>query len=275
MFSQSYLFFPFLAPSLSGTSVLWILYICGPCLFLSRTHIFSCDSFFQFSLVLLLPSLLTFFPPFFPLLYPPLSPAPLLSPSERLRIPKGADAIKMLILSVYREREKEGGGLTAWGIAAHMENSTEMENRGVGGTGGGVCVWGGGCAEREGGGDVCWGDGVKKGMLAREKTDKDKACAVSWAMIYWLRLSLIYAYVWKALQLMYSTILLVRLFTLTCSTSYIVLSAQHTISTLAVQKWEWLCMQWKPSWIPWIFHSMCCSLRLSIPHRPAWLVTCA
>lgn len=62
-----------------------------------------------------------------------------------------------------------------------MENSTEMENRGVGwgGTGGGVCVWGGGCAEREGGGDVCWGDGVKKGMLAREKTDKDKACAVS------------------------------------------------------------------------------------------------
>lgn len=49
----------------------------------------------------------------------------------------------------------------------------------MGGTGGGVCVWGGGCAEREGGGDVCWGDGVKKGMLAREKTDKDKACAVS------------------------------------------------------------------------------------------------
>lgn len=62
-----------------------------------------------------------------------------------------------------------------------MENSTEMENRGVGGALGEVCVcvWGGGCAEREGGGDVCWGDGVKKGMLAREKTDKDKACAVS------------------------------------------------------------------------------------------------
>lgn len=153
----------------------------------------------------------------------------------------------------------------------------ELDWNGEQGGGGhwGRCVWGGGCAEREGGGDVCWGDGVKKGMLAREKTDKDKACAVSWAMIYWLRLSLIYAYVWKALQLMYSTILLVRLFTLTCSTSYIVLSAQHTISTLAVQKWEWLCMQWKPSWIPWIFHSMCCSLRLSIPHRPAWLVTCA
>lgn len=30
--------------------------------------------------------------------------APSRSPSERLRIPKGADAIKMLILSVYRER---------------------------------------------------------------------------------------------------------------------------------------------------------------------------
>lgn len=37
-----------------------------------------------------------------------LSPALLLSPSERLRIPKGADAIKMLILSVYRERERGG-----------------------------------------------------------------------------------------------------------------------------------------------------------------------
>lgn len=76
-----------------------------------------------------------------------------------------------------------------------MENSTEMENRGgrwVGvrwkGEGEGICVFG--------------GDRVKKGMLAKEKTDKDKACAVSWAMIYWLRLSLIYSYVWKALQLM-------------------------------------------------------------------------
>lgn len=80
-------------------------------LFPSCTHIFSCDSFFQFSLVLLLPCLSPYL--FFPLFFPSLSfsPAPLLSPSERLRIPKGADAIKMLILSVYRERER--GGLTA------------------------------------------------------------------------------------------------------------------------------------------------------------------
>lgn len=52
---------------------------------------------------------LSFYPlslPFFSFF--PLSPGPLLSPSERLRIPKGADAIKMLILSVYREREKGG-----------------------------------------------------------------------------------------------------------------------------------------------------------------------
>lgn len=55
-----------------------------------------------------------------------------------------------------------------------MENSTEMENRGgealgermgaVVGRGEGTCVG---------------GDGVKRGMLAREKTDKDKACALS------------------------------------------------------------------------------------------------
>lgn len=59
-----------------------------------------------------------------------------------------------------------------------MENSTEMENRGgealgevererVGalrGRGEGMCVG---------------GDRVKRGMLAREKTDKDKACALS------------------------------------------------------------------------------------------------
>lgn len=77
--------------------------------FLPCTHIFFCDSFFQFSLVLLLPSLSLSLP------FPPLSffffslsPDPLLSPSERLRIPKGADAIKMLILSVYRERERGG-----------------------------------------------------------------------------------------------------------------------------------------------------------------------
>lgn len=37
-----------------------------------------------------------------------------------------------------------------------------------------------GCAEREGGrGCVLRGDRVKKGMLAREKADKDKACVVS------------------------------------------------------------------------------------------------
>lgn len=277
MFSQSYLFF-----SLSGSLALWhvctldSVYLWPLSLSLPHTYLLL---WLLFSILLGSPSTLSpyLFSPFFPLLYPPLSPAPLLSPSERLRIPKGADAIKMLILSVYREREKEGGGWQHEGLRLTWRTRLKWRTGGwgVGGTGGGVCVWGGGCAEREGGGDVCWGDGVKKGMLAREKTDKDKACAVSWAMIYWLRLSLIYAYVWKALQLMYSTILLVRLFTLTCSTSYIVLSAQHTISTLAVQKWEWLCMQWKPSWIPWIFHSMCCSLRLSIPHRPAWLVTCA
>lgn len=62
-----------------------------PCYFIS-----SCDSLLlfppQFSSPLFSPYLL--FPP----------SAPSLSPSERLRIPKGADAIKMLILSVYRER---------------------------------------------------------------------------------------------------------------------------------------------------------------------------
>lgn len=45
-----------------------------------------------------------------------------------------------------------------------MENSTEMENRGRG--------------------YVLRGDRVKKGMLAREKADKDKACVVSSAVIY-------------------------------------------------------------------------------------------
>lgn len=64
-----------------------------------------------------------------------------------------------------------------------MENSTEMENRGRGTLGEvGAC---GGCAEREGGrGYVLRGDRVKKGMLAREKADKDKACVVSSAVIY-------------------------------------------------------------------------------------------
>lgn len=146
-------------------------------------------------------------------LFSPLSFAPLLSPSERLRIPKGADAIKMLILSVYRERERggwqhEGLRLTwrtrlKWRTGGHWERCEEVE----------------GCAERERGEGMCVGEtGVKKGMLARKKTDKDKACALSWAMIYWLCLSLIYAYVWKALQLMYSTTPLVGLFTLTCTT---------------------------------------------------------
>lgn len=42
-----------------------------------------------------------------------------------------------------------------------------------------MCV-GGECAEREKGEGMCvGGDRVKKGMLVREKTDKDKACAVS------------------------------------------------------------------------------------------------
>lgn len=58
-----------------------------------------------------------------------------------------------------------------------MENSTEMENRGRGGALGEV---GGGALKGRGGrGCVLGGDRVKKGMLAREKTDKDKACVVS------------------------------------------------------------------------------------------------
>lgn len=158
MFSQSYLFFPFLAPSLSSTSVLWILYICGPCLFLSRTHIFSCDSFFQFSLVLLLPSLLTFFS----LLYPPLSPAPLLSPSERLRIPKGADAIKMLILSVYREREKEGGGWQHEGLRLTWRTRLKWRTGGWGALGE-VCV----------GRGVRWKGGGRGRVLGRRSEKGD------------------------------------------------------------------------------------------------------
>lgn len=172
----------------------------------------------------------------------------------------------MLILSVYRERER--GGWQHEGLRLTWRTRLKWRTGG-GGTGE---VEGEGVSERERGeGPNVGGDRVKRGMLAREKTDKDKACALSWAMIYWLHLSLIYPYVWKALQLMYSTTLLVRLFTLTCTTSYIVccVSVLHTISTLAVQKWEWLCMQWKPSWIPWIFHSVCCSLCLSMPHSPA------
>lgn len=85
-------------------------------LFLSCTHIFACDFFFQFSLALLLPSLLTFFFPF-----SPLSPGPLLSPSERLRIPKGADAIKMLILSVYRERERGADSMRDCGSHGELD----------------------------------------------------------------------------------------------------------------------------------------------------------
>lgn len=92
----------------------------------------------------------------------------------------------------------------------------------------GRCVLGGVYAEREKGEGMCvGGDRVKKGMLVREKTDKDKACAVSWAMIYWLRLSLIYAYVWKGLQLMYSTTLFVGLFTFT--TLYFALCLYSTV----------------------------------------------
>lgn len=59
-----------------------------------RYFISSCDSFLQFS-----PHNSPLFSPY--LLFPPSAPSR--SPSERLRIPKGADAIKMLILSVYRE----------------------------------------------------------------------------------------------------------------------------------------------------------------------------
>lgn len=57
-----------------------------------------------------------------------------------------------------------------------MENSTEMENRGRGALGE---VGGGALKGRGGRGCVLGGDRVKKGMLAREKTDKDKACVVS------------------------------------------------------------------------------------------------
>ncbi len=68
---------------------------------LLANFISSCDSLCaafppQFSSF----SLLTFFSPIL---------LPRRSPSERLRIPKGADAIKMLILSVYRERYGGGG----------------------------------------------------------------------------------------------------------------------------------------------------------------------
>lgn len=59
-----------------------------------------------------------------------------------------------------------------------MENSTEMENRGR--EGGHWGRWVGGALKGRGGrGCVLGGDRVKKGMLAREKTDKDKACVVS------------------------------------------------------------------------------------------------
>lgn len=60
-----------------------------------RYFISSCDSLSLFS-----PHNSPLFSPY--LLFPPSAPSR--SPSERLRIPKGADAIKMLILSVYRER---------------------------------------------------------------------------------------------------------------------------------------------------------------------------
>lgn len=56
---------------------------------------------------------------FFP--FSPLSPAPLLSPSERLRIPKGADAIKMLILSVYRERERGADSMRDCGSHGELD----------------------------------------------------------------------------------------------------------------------------------------------------------
>lgn len=58
-----------------------------------------------------------------------------------------------------------------------MENSTEMENRG--GEALGEVAGEGGGSEREGEGMCVGGDGEKRGMLAREKTDKDKACALS------------------------------------------------------------------------------------------------
>lgn len=120
MFPQSYLY------SLSGSLV---RLHSGFCIFLSLSlspplsHISSpLTPFFQFSLVLLLPFLSLPFSPFFsPSLSSLslfLSTAPLLSPSERLRIPKGADAIKMLILSVYRERERREG----WGGADSMRD---------------------------------------------------------------------------------------------------------------------------------------------------------
>lgn len=112
MFSQPYVF------SLSGlhslARLLWIPYIPVASLSVSCsltyisspvTPFFNSPWFSFYSLPLSLSPYL--FSPFF-LLYPSLSTAPLLSPSERLRIPKGADAIKMLILSVYRERERGG-----------------------------------------------------------------------------------------------------------------------------------------------------------------------
>lgn len=52
-----------------------------------------------------------------------------------------------------------------------------MENRG--GEALGEVAGEGGGSEREGEGMCVGGDGEKRGMLAREKTDKDKACALS------------------------------------------------------------------------------------------------
>lgn len=62
-----------------------------------------------------------------------------------------------------------------------MENSTEMENRGRGALG----EVGGGVLKEKGEGICVEGrQSKKKGMLAREKADKDKACVVSSAVIY-------------------------------------------------------------------------------------------
>lgn len=114
----------FLASSHSGVSLLWILcasvvpFSLSLCtsLPLLHTHLRLWLLFFNSPWLSFYPLSLPFFFSFFPL-----SPGPLLSPSERLRIPKGADAIKMLILSVYRERERGADSMRDCGSHGELD----------------------------------------------------------------------------------------------------------------------------------------------------------
>lgn len=155
-------FFP-----LSGSLALWhvctldSVYLWPLSLSLPHTYLLL---WLLFSILLGSPSTLSpyLFSPFFSLLYPPLSPAPLLSPSERLRIPKGADAIKMLILSVYREREKEGGGWQHEGLRLTWRTRLKWRTGGWGALGE-VCV----------GRGVRWKGGGRGRVLGRRSEKGD------------------------------------------------------------------------------------------------------